>query len=105
MNNAIRSFNDFGSTKPVLILGDMFELGESSGKEHQKIIELLKSVGFEDVYLVGDEFYNLRETNSFNSFATTEELKSYLIKNLLVKKTILIKGSRGMKLESLLDIL
>ncbi len=105
MNNAIRSFNDFASRSPVLILGDMFELGESSGEEHQKIIELLKSVGFENVYLVGDEFYNLRKTNSFTSFATTKELKFYLTKNLLDNKTILIKGSRGMKLESLLDIL
>lgn len=105
MNNAIRSFKDFSSANPVLILGDMFELGDSSEDEHKKVIDLLNFIGFKDVYLVGEDFYELRNTNSFSSFKTTIELKNYLTQNSLKHKNILIKGSRGMKLESLLEIL
>lgn len=105
MANAISSFRDYGADSPVLILGDMFELGESSRDEHLKVIDILTSMGFDEVYLAGKEFHGLKETNTFKSFATSAELKNYLTNNTLENKNILIKGSRGMKLESLLDIL
>jgi len=105
MNNAINSFKDFGAKNPVLILGDMFELGKNSAEEHQIIIELLKSVDFKQVFLVGDEFFKLRKSNDFMSFNSTLELKNFLEKDPLENNNILIKGSRGMKLESLLETL
>jgi UDP-N-acetylmuramoyl-tripeptide--D-alanyl-D-alanine ligase len=105
MTNAIRSFKDFGSKDAVLILGDMFELGESSAEEHQKIIELLQEKIFKDVFLVGESFFKLRESNGFTSFKNTNELKKHLTKYPIKDKSILIKGSRGMKLESLVEVL
>lgn len=105
MNNAIVSFKDFGADNPVLILGDMFELGDSSEEEHRKIIELLKLIGFKEVFLVGEDFYKIQNKSSFKTFEKTEDLKNYLFENKLINKNILIKGSRGMKLENLLDIL
>lgn len=105
MHNAIVSFKDFNAENPVLILGDMFELGESSLKEHQKIIEQIKSTGFKEVFLVGEDFFKLSKTNDFKSFKTTSGLKNFLMNNKILNKNILIKGSRGMKLESLLNVL
>ena len=105
MNNAIASFKDFNAESPVLILGDMFELGESAGEEHKKIVDLLQEIDFKEVFLVGEEFFNIRKTNDFMSFRTTEDLRIHFDINILKNKNILIKGSRGMKLESLLDIL
>lgn len=105
MQNAIKSFKDFDAPNSLLILGDMFELGNSSKEEHKKIIELLKTVGFINVFLVGEAFYNLREPHNFNSFKKTSDLKEFLNMNPLNDKSILIKGSRGMKLESLVEVL
>lgn len=105
MDNAIISFKDFDAENPILILGDMFELGDSSQEEHQKIIDLLKLIGFKEVFLVGNEFFKLKELNNYMSFETTIDLNKFLTENTLNNKNILIKGSRGMKLESLLDIL
>ncbi len=105
MLNAINSFKSFDADKPVLILGDMFELGSEAEKEHESIIELLRKSNFKEVYLVGSEFYKYSGNKMFDFFESTSELKSYLTNNNIKAKTILIKGSRGMKLEDLLEAL
>ncbi|PLX11834.1 MAG: UDP-N-acetylmuramoyl-tripeptide--D-alanyl-D-alanine ligase [Marinilabiliales bacterium] len=103
MSGAINSFVDFHSEEPVLILGDMFELGKESTQEHEKIIEQLQGTNFNEVFLVGKEFCKFADKEKFLFFETTENLKSYLDVNPLKNKTILIKGSRGMKLEMLME--
>lgn len=105
MVNAIKSFKDFNSKNPVLILGDMFELGDNSKEEHKKIIDLLIDLKFNKVFLVGKEFHKLKGTHNFKTFTETQHLKEFLAENRLKKNSILIKGSRGMKLESLEEIL
>ncbi len=105
MKEAILSFKEFNPENPWLILGDMFELGHISLNEHQLIIDLLKEESFEKVLLVGNDFYQLKDTNSFISFETTEEAMDYLAENTIRDASILIKGSRGMQLESLVKSL
>lgn len=105
MSEAIKSFSEAEFVNPVLILGDMFELGKAAPEEHLKVIQQLSSSGFEKVILVGKEFYELRNSGNFVFLQTTKDAKKYLKENSIKNSSILIKGSRGMKLETLLTFL
>lgn len=101
MEVAIHNLNLIDAKNKTLILGDMFELGEESINEHQKIIELVQNYNFKKVYLVGENF---NKTNTkYLKFRDLETLKSYISLNKIQDNTILIKGSRGMALERILD--
>ncbi len=104
MKAAIENFAAYKSAHKLLLLGDMFELGEYSRNEHQKLIELLKENKFEQVMLVGNEFFNLNDP-AFKFFKTTEECRRYLQEQQVSGSTVLIKGSRGMKMEQLQEVL
>jgi len=103
MLNAIISFEEAHFKNAMLILGDMFELGDASKEEHQKIVNLLLEKGFKNVLLAGRAFF--RTNHPFIAFETTEQAADYLQENPLSNKTILIKGSRGMHLETLVKYL
>ncbi|MBA2611101.1 MAG: UDP-N-acetylmuramoyl-tripeptide--D-alanyl-D-alanine ligase [Bacteroidetes bacterium] len=103
MSAAIENFANYRSEKKLLLLGDMFELGEYSHDEHQKIVNLLQEKKLNNVVLVGDEFFKLE--NQFKKFKTTQECLNYLKELQVSDNTILIKGSRGMKMEMLQDVL
>lgn len=103
MQAALENFNQLQDTSKIIFLGDMFELGESSKDEHQKIAELATSLNFKNVYLIGKAFSTTSVKNAFifDNFETFKNSKNYLnIKD----STILIKGSRGMALERILDL-
>lgn len=105
MSASIKNFKDIDAENKAMILGDMLELGEDSYKEHQAIINLLKEYLFENVYLVGEEFFKQQCPNNFMKFEKTSDLLSFLKENSLTKHTILIKGSRGIKLEACIELL
>ncbi len=93
-------------TSKTVILGDMFELGQQASEEHIKIIDYLKhSTSISKAILVGSNFHNCNNDNYFISFKTTTEVITFLKKTPIENKQILIKGSRGMKLETLLNYL
>ena len=103
MEAALNNFKNFPGSGKVAFLGDMFELGEKANEEHQKIVDLVSGMNFDKVFLVGQNFY---KTNSdFTKFATFDDLSSFLKSNKLKKGNLLIKGSRGMALERILDYL
>ncbi len=102
---AIDDFATHRFPNPVLILGDMFELGESAEKEHKKIIERLQTIGFQHVILVGEEFYKITQSHLYRKFATTKEAEQYLQNHPIRDAHILIKGSRGMQLEKIIQYL
>lgn len=104
MKAAIDNFANFPAETKLVLLGDMFELGEYSKEEHQKLVDLLKVHQFKNVLLVGKEFCALNEPE-FRSFLTTEECKDYVQLLKLKANTVLIKGSRGMKMEILQEVL
>ena len=89
----------------VLILGDMFELGEESANEHRLILEKALLTKADRRILVGEEFYNLKEIKGAEFYKTTSQAYDALNLDPIKKSTILLKGSRGMKLESLLNLL
>jgi len=104
MNGAITSFVDHDFNNPYLILGDMFELGEYATKEHQIIIDLLTNKKVKNVILIGTNF-NKSKNHNFQTFISTDKAMNYLSKNKIKGANILLKGSRGMKLEKLLEVL
>ncbi len=108
MQAAVNNFIDISSDKEkVIILADMFELGQHSNQEHRAIIDSLKDKELKTIF-IGNEFYqHNQEANQYNSFYQTyEDFKndSQQIQNL-DNKTILIKGSRAMALERILELL
>ena len=99
MRVAIESLQQMSATSKTAIIGDMLELGNDSLQEHQEIVELLKVSNFQCVFLVGEEFQ--KTTNYFSSFANTNELNNWLQSSPITDSTILLKGSRGIRLEDL----
>jgi len=104
MKAAIENFANYPAQKKLLLLGDMFELGEYSAEEHKKIIDLLKEKKLDDVILVGEEFFKIEESE-FKKFKTTDECKQFLEQHRVRETAVLIKGSRGMKMENLGEVL
>jgi UDP-N-acetylmuramoyl-tripeptide--D-alanyl-D-alanine ligase len=104
MKAAIENFARYPGREKLVLLGDMYELGESSEEEHRKILELLASLHLENVVLVGKHFAAVKGF-PFKTFETTAECREYLGNKKLRDNTVLIKGSRAMKMEILQEVL
>ena len=99
MQAALENFETLNEPCKTVILGDMFELGTDGLKEHQSIVDFVKKLNVDHAYFVGENFL---QTGTINHFKTFEDLEKYLKNNPLKHQSILIKGSRGMRLERLL---
>ena len=102
---ALENFASMDAFPKVVILGDMFELGNESKEEHQQIVIQLLKLNFKTVMLVGPKFCEVSETTTFKRFISTQEALQWIAENPFDGKCILVKGSRGMKLEVLLPAL
>lgn len=101
---AIDNFQKQKVENKVAILGDMFELGEYSENEHEKILTQLSKSKMQTVILVGLQFYKLKDSFlNYTFFKDTNETENFIKAQSIVNCTILIKGSRGMKLEKIVD--
>ncbi len=105
MEVALQNFREIDAPHKWVILGDMFELGEEAEAEHKHIAELACTYGFDKVLLAGEQFAALPSMPGVLQFANTEALAAHLENNPPSEKAILIKGSRGMKLEQLVAFL
>ena len=102
MKVSLENFNDFIGTKTIII-GDMLELGEESAAEHSQILELAKSLNFDEIITVGPHF---KEVNASGiAFLTTQDLINYLTENDIHSQNILLKASRGIVLEKALEFI
>ena len=99
MAAALDNFDLIEGEDKMVILGDMRELGADSQKEHQRIVARLEQMQLQEVWLVGSEFAATR--HPFRSFANVEEVKQELAQRPLFGRTILIKGSNGIRLQQL----
>lgn len=102
MLSALKVFDALDWKHKGVILGDMFELGEATAHEHQNIVDFVQSLGFEHVYLIGEHFSATH--NSGQTYSSTAEFISALPKEVRALN-LLIKGSRGMALEQILEAL
>jgi len=105
MAAALDSFQMAEADEKLLILGDMLELGKESQIEHLGIVQKLKNMHFTNVILVGPEFVSAAEGSGFLSFDNNKQTLEYLKANPVKGKLILLKGSRGIALEVLLEVL
>ena len=103
MMAALENFSQMKATDKVLILGDMRELGRDSLSENKRIVGYLMQAKFEKVILVGEEFGSL--ASNYTTYADVQELIAHLQEHRLVDCTILIKGSNGTKLSTIVPYL
>ena len=92
--------------KTVLLLGDMLELGRYKNKLHKEVGEYAKSKGIRKLIAFGNLTRHSIDGFGKNGIFFNDEtkLKNYLRKNITSKNVILIKGSRGMKMERFIDV-
>lgn len=103
MKAALDNFASLPVHPKAVVLGDMLELGKTSDELHSGIVRQLQAEAFDKVYLCGQHF--ARTADGFPSFTTTEELIAALRQDKLEGYHILIKGSHGMGLEKVVELL
>jgi UDP-N-acetylmuramoyl-tripeptide--D-alanyl-D-alanine ligase len=101
MKAAIENFAAMKADNKMLFLGGMMELGEGSIQEHQEIIALIEKYDWNEVVLVGGDYKNVE--HSFNYFSNVSEAKEWFQKQNFQNSFMLVKGSRSMQMEKLLD--
>jgi len=106
MQKALENFENIGGDKKALILGGMKELGEYSEDEHSSLLKKVRSMDVKKIILVGTEFKShLKTIPEAEYFNTVDELIDHLKKHPVQGYKILIKGSRGIKLEKTINLL
>jgi UDP-N-acetylmuramoyl-tripeptide--D-alanyl-D-alanine ligase len=105
MQASIHNFLSIDHPSKTLIIGDMLELGEYSHIEHQKIIDLVSSSPIIRIFVVGKEFNQCNMPDRYHGFDHASDLAQYLTNNPIKDNLILIKGSRGIGLEKVLDVI
>ncbi|MBD3583650.1 UDP-N-acetylmuramoyl-tripeptide--D-alanyl-D-alanine ligase [Flavobacterium selenitireducens] len=105
MAAATANFLALDKSDKVMILGDMFELGQESADEHAQLVASLKGKGVSAHFIGNDFFRNRIDDEQLHFYPDFESFISSDVVNTLSDKTLLIKGSRGMALERILDYL
>lgn len=101
MTEAIKNFMGMNAKRKILVMGEMLELGQYSEEEHQKLLDLAVSGSFEWIALIGAAFSNLHNTYNILKFSNIAELKEWFDALNKHDAVILLKASRGSKLEQL----
>lgn len=106
MEYSLNTFDKlYNNMKKIVVLGDMLELGEKEIEFHREIIEKALSIKCDKIYLYGERMkkaYDLLEKNDkIRCFNNKEDIVK-LIANETEKIAVLLKGSRGMKLEEII---
>ena len=108
MDSALNNFANIQADRKVVMLGDMLELGSDSVLEHVNIVKKVMSMDLEDIYLVGGEFgAALAETGvadeRIQHFSSSDKLVEKLIDSSVENSVVLIKGSRGIRMEKVAE--
>lgn len=103
MRAALENFRLMEGTPKMAILGMMGELGNSSRKEHQKIVDFIHEIGLNEVWLVGSEFAAI--DSPYRKFADVDEVKAAIADHPISGRLILIKGSNSTRLYQLPELL
>ncbi len=104
MQAALENFRNLKAGRKMVVLGDMLELGQESQQEHGTVLQQLQSIDLDNVLLVGPEFQEAAGSR-FTSFADSTAAREWLRKHSLQGYTILVKGSRGIQMEKVLEAL
>lgn len=106
MAAALENFDQMEETPKIAILGDMFELGAMAQAEHETILSILEQSRIDKAFVIGKNFYETSGTSKkIKKFETFEGFKEWIQPSEFNAGAILIKGSRGMALERVLELL
>ena len=109
MEAALNNFANVESEHKAVMLGDMLELGEDSLKEHIRIAEMAMNLGLDTICFVGEEFekavQQMQAGSNVRNFKTSAELTEWLKENPVSNSVVLIKGSRGTRMENIIETL
>lgn len=108
MRYSLETFDKlYNDIKKVIVLGDMLELGEKEIEYHYEVLEKALTVKADKIYIYGERmkkaFERLLEKNKIEHFSDKELLKRRIAEEFPQKKAILLKGSRGMKMEEIIE--
>jgi len=101
MKAAIENLAKFNVKNKILILGGMAELGAASLEEHENILSLIKNYSWKDVVLVGGDFLKLQ--HPYRSFEDSTQARDWFKKQNFQNSYFLVKGSRSMKMERVIE--
>jgi UDP-N-acetylmuramoyl-tripeptide--D-alanyl-D-alanine ligase len=102
MKVAVENFHSMNVSEKVLMLGGMKELGADTKKEHKALIDLINQYEWKRVVLVGGEFDDIK--HDYITFDNSLQAKDWLQRQHFENTTILVKGSRSLKMEHVLEI-
>ncbi len=105
MSAALTNISSLSAENKTVILGDMFELGEESALQHEIIANQAVDSSLQEIILIGKYFFVLKDKLDAIFFETPTEAATYLQEKPIKNNLVLLKGSRGMKLENLLQYL
>jgi UDP-N-acetylmuramoyl-tripeptide--D-alanyl-D-alanine ligase len=101
MKAAIENIAKMDGNHKVLLLGGMMEMGTDSVKEHNAIIALIDQYKWAAVVLVGGDFSKI--PHAYQYFNTSKEAGEWLKQQAFTNSVILVKGSRSMQMEKVLE--
>lgn len=108
---AIENLGKLAAKNKVLVLGDMFEMGDESEAEHRAVIKKALDTLVDERIFIGSEFFNAKESMNYDPstinstfYPTVEDAIAGIKSKPLQHATVLIKGSRGMALERLVEL-
>lgn len=106
MQVSVSNFGEMNAARKVVILGEMRELGTESEEAHRTLLELANQFHFDQIFLVGNNFEHCADSLNFNPpFKDTDSLIGYLQEHPVRDAFVFIKGSRGNKLERIVEYL
>ena len=101
---ALEHFVSIKSDNKIAVLGDMLELGSKELEEHQTIIDYVNKHNLKTIF-IGAIYNKCKIVNSNLHFSNTEKLIEFITQNPIENQTILLKASRGIKLENIVKYL
>jgi UDP-N-acetylmuramoyl-tripeptide--D-alanyl-D-alanine ligase len=101
----LQNFKELEVENKYLILGDMLELGSEAEEEHYNILRFIEESDFQNVILVGEIFPRLKTSEKYLKFSNVSQAILWLEKNKIHNSNVLVKGSRGIQLERIVDYL
>ncbi len=105
MHVALENLGSISAAKKVIILGDMFELGEEAAAEHKGVLEKAMTLNTVESIFIGPEFFRYRDDYKGRFFESVREAADAFAALNIQDAVVLVKGSRGMKLEQLVSVL